>query len=216
MLSEGLNLQDCDKIINYDLHWNPVRLIQRFGRIDRIGSEHDSIYGYNFLPERELEKHLGSAGAACTAASRKSTTPLARTRPSWTGERLNEEAMYAIYGEGEIGHYEEDGVDEFVDLNEAEEIIRQLRESQPELVRPDHDLRDGVRCGGGQVRRSTVVLCRAGNYKQLYQVDEAGQVVSPGCAAHPERAEVRPGYAGRDRCPRPQRSRHGGEASVRS
>src|SRR5207237_2416315 len=39
VLSEGLNLQDCDKIINYDLHWNPVRLIQRFGRIDRIGSD---------------------------------------------------------------------------------------------------------------------------------------------------------------------------------
>jgi len=50
VLAEGLNLQDCDNIINYDLHWNPVRLIQRFGRIDRIGSEHDVVYGYNFLP----------------------------------------------------------------------------------------------------------------------------------------------------------------------
>ena len=43
ILTEGLNLQDCDNIINYDLHWNPVRLIQRFGRIDRIGSEHERI-----------------------------------------------------------------------------------------------------------------------------------------------------------------------------
>jgi superfamily II DNA/RNA helicase len=43
VLAEGLNLQDCDKIINYDLHWNPVRLIQRFGRIDRIGSDHDVV-----------------------------------------------------------------------------------------------------------------------------------------------------------------------------
>ena len=50
VLAEGLNLQDCDKIINYDLHWNPVRLIQRFGRIDRIGSDYDKIYGFNFLP----------------------------------------------------------------------------------------------------------------------------------------------------------------------
>ena len=47
VLAEGLNLQDCDKIINYDLHWNPVRLIQRFGRIDRIGMEHDVVYGFN-------------------------------------------------------------------------------------------------------------------------------------------------------------------------
>ncbi|MFA5451315.1 MAG: helicase-related protein, partial [Dehalococcoidales bacterium] len=59
VLAEGLNLQDCDKIINYDLHWNPVRLIQRFGRIDRIGSDHDVIYGFNFLPEIGIERNLG-------------------------------------------------------------------------------------------------------------------------------------------------------------
>ena len=58
VLAEGLNLQDCDNIINYDLHWNPVRLIQRFGRIDRIGSEHEQIFGYNFLPETKLDKNL--------------------------------------------------------------------------------------------------------------------------------------------------------------
>ena len=59
VLAEGLNLQDCDNIVNYDLHWNPVRLIQRFGRIDRIGSEHETIYGFNFLPETGLEQQLG-------------------------------------------------------------------------------------------------------------------------------------------------------------
>ena len=59
VLSEGLNLQDCDTIINYDLHWNPVRLIQRFGRIDRIGSDHDTVYGLNFLPETGMDKYLG-------------------------------------------------------------------------------------------------------------------------------------------------------------
>ncbi|HVF27212.1 MAG TPA: C-terminal helicase domain-containing protein, partial [Pyrinomonadaceae bacterium] len=59
VLSEGLNLQDCNIIINYDLHWNPVRLIQRFGRIDRIGTEHETVYGFNFLPETGLDKNLG-------------------------------------------------------------------------------------------------------------------------------------------------------------
>src|SRR4030042_1315602 len=58
-LFENLNPQDCDKIINYGLHWNPVRLIQRFGRIDRIGSDHDIIYGFNFLPETGIERNLG-------------------------------------------------------------------------------------------------------------------------------------------------------------
>ena len=61
VLSEGLNMQDCDTIINYDLHWNPVRLIQRFGRIDRIGSTHDKVLGLNFLPEVGIEQNLASA-----------------------------------------------------------------------------------------------------------------------------------------------------------
>ncbi|HSV72934.1 MAG TPA: DEAD/DEAH box helicase, partial [Chthonomonadales bacterium] len=59
VMSEGLNLQDGDVVVNYDLHWNPVRLIQRFGRIDRIGSQNDVVWGFNFLPEKALEKQLG-------------------------------------------------------------------------------------------------------------------------------------------------------------
>ncbi len=59
VLSEGVNLQDADTLINYDLHWNPVRLIQRAGRIDRIGSAHEEIEVASFLPERELEAGLG-------------------------------------------------------------------------------------------------------------------------------------------------------------
>ncbi len=57
-LSEGQNLQDADFMINYDIHWNPVRLIQRFGRIDRIGSVHKSIYGVNFWPAKNVDDYL--------------------------------------------------------------------------------------------------------------------------------------------------------------
>ena len=57
-LSEGQNLQDADFLINYDIHWNPVRLIQRFGRIDRIGSRHDSIHGVNFWPAKDVDNYL--------------------------------------------------------------------------------------------------------------------------------------------------------------
>ncbi|MBN2561149.1 MAG: helicase [Phycisphaerae bacterium] len=58
VLSEGQNLQDCGVIINYDLTWNPIRLVQRNGRIDRIGSPHDEIAIYNMFPEDELERLL--------------------------------------------------------------------------------------------------------------------------------------------------------------
>jgi len=59
VLSEGQNLQSCDTVINYDLHWNPTRMIQRSGRIDRLRSPFDIIYIQNFFPEEGLEKLLG-------------------------------------------------------------------------------------------------------------------------------------------------------------
>jgi hypothetical protein len=57
-ISEGQNLQDCDFLINYDIHWNPVRIIQRFGRIDRIGSLNSQIQLVNFWPNMELDEYL--------------------------------------------------------------------------------------------------------------------------------------------------------------
>lgn len=57
-ISEGQNLQDCDYLINYDIHWNPVRIIQRFGRIDRIGSSSHSVQLVNFWPTDDLNKYI--------------------------------------------------------------------------------------------------------------------------------------------------------------
>ena len=57
-ISEGQNLQDCDYLINYDIHWNPVRIIQRFGRIDRIGSLNEKVYLVNFWPTEELDEYI--------------------------------------------------------------------------------------------------------------------------------------------------------------
>lgn len=57
-ISEGQNLQDCDWLVNYDIHWNPVRIIQRFGRIDRIGSQNEHIQLVNFWPNMELDEYI--------------------------------------------------------------------------------------------------------------------------------------------------------------
>lgn len=57
-ISEGQNLQDCDYLINYDIHWNPVRIIQRFGRIDRIGSKNACIQLVNFWPDMDLDEYI--------------------------------------------------------------------------------------------------------------------------------------------------------------
>ena len=61
-ISEGQNLQDCDCVINYDIHWNPVRIIQRFGRVDRIGSKNESIQLVNFWPDMNLDEYINLKG----------------------------------------------------------------------------------------------------------------------------------------------------------
>lgn len=61
-ISEGQNLQDCDYLVNYDIHWNPVRIIQRFGRVDRIGSRNESIQLVNFWPDMDLDEYINLKG----------------------------------------------------------------------------------------------------------------------------------------------------------
>lgn len=61
-ISEGQNLQDCDFCINYDIHWNPVRIIQRFGRVDRIGSLNENIQLVNFWPDIDLDEYIDLRG----------------------------------------------------------------------------------------------------------------------------------------------------------
>lgn len=61
-LSEGQNLQDADMVINYDIHWNPVRIIQRLGRIDRLGSPNKQIFGINFWPSNNINSYLNLQG----------------------------------------------------------------------------------------------------------------------------------------------------------
>lgn len=178
VMSEGLNLQDADQIINYDLHWNPLRLIQRFGRIDRIGTEHSNVYGYNFLPETELDKGLGLKDRLLRRIQEIHDTlgeDAAILDPS---ERLNQEAFIAIYRGETVDQYEDTDDEELVDLTEAEEFIRQLSETNPQLFEKISTLRDGIRAAKRNDHEGTVVLCRASNYRQLYLVDDDGEIIS--------------------------------------
>ena len=179
VLAEGLNLQDGDKIINYDLHWNPVRLIQRFGRIDRIGSEHDKVYAFNFLPEIGIERNLGLKGILQNRIQEIHDTigeDAAILDPS---ERLNEDAMYAIYEKkgGQLSLFE-DEEEGFVDLNEAEEILRLLRRENPGEYDRIAALRDGIRAAMPSTHKGLYVMCEAGRYQQLFLLDAQGKVAS--------------------------------------
>ena len=179
VLAEGLNMQDCDKIVNYDLHWNPVRLIQRFGRIDRIGSEHGEIFGFNFLPETGIEENLG-LGEILRHRIREIQATIGEDAAILEpGEKLNEDAMYAIYEKDEATFegYEEDE-ENFTDLGEAVEFFRQLREEDPEEFERIAALRDGIRAGKPSREKGLYVFCRSGGYRQLYLLDESGEIKS--------------------------------------
>ncbi|MGB8348261.1 MAG: helicase-related protein [Ktedonobacteraceae bacterium] len=179
VLAEGLNLQDCDKIINYDLHWNPVRLIQRFGRIDRIGSEYDVIYGFNFLPETGIEKQLGLRQKLHNRIQEIHDTIGEDSAILDRTETLNEDAMYAIYEQkgNQLSLFEEED-EAFVDLNEAEEMMRQLRKENPAEYERIAGLQDGLRAVRAGDQPGYYVFCRAGRYQQLFLVDKQGNIIS--------------------------------------
>lgn len=182
VLAEGLNLQDCDNIINYDLHWNPVRLIQRFGRIDRIGSEQEIIFGFNFLPELGIERNLGLRATLHNRIQEIHDTIGEDTKILDETERLNPDAIYAIYEPKVSGQVQPElwgkPEDEFLDLNEAEEILRQLRKDDPPELDRIANLRDGIRTARSSLQKGLFVFCQAGRFQQLFLLDDRGSVVS--------------------------------------
>jgi len=171
VMSEGLNLQDCDQIINYDLHWNPVRLIQRFGRIDRIGTEHEMIYGYNFLPEKELDRGLGLMEKLRRRVNEINTMLGADGALLDPSEKLVDQAFYAIYQGQSVDGFDTQDDEDLVDLTEAEEFMRQLKEDNPALFEKIKNLRDGIRSAKAGDGQRAYVVCRAGNYHKIYSVN---------------------------------------------
>lgn len=104
-ISEGQNLQDCDFLINYDIHWNPVRIIQRFGRIDRIGSLNDSISMVNFWPDIQLDEYIN--------LKRKVESKMIITNMTSTGDDniLNENEKDLDYRKAQLEKLKEDVID---------------------------------------------------------------------------------------------------------
>ncbi len=116
-ISEGQNLQDCDYLINYDIHWNPVRIIQRFGRIDRIGSENKVIQLVNFWPTKDLDTYIDLA------------------------ERVRGRmVLLDVSATGEENIIEENKTKE---MNDLEYRKRQLEQLQNEVIDPE-DISGGI------------------------------------------------------------------------
>ena len=179
VLAEGLNLQDCGMLINYDLHWNPVRLIQRFGRIDRIGSEFEEIHGFNFLPELGIESNLGLQETLRNRIQEIHDTIGEDAAILDNTEQINEEAMYAIYEQDNAQlNLFEDSQETGMSFIEAEEILRQIKRQDPEEYERIENLRDGIRTGIPATTKGTYILCRLSSYQQPCLFDETGRLLT--------------------------------------
>ncbi|HEY6154639.1 MAG TPA: helicase-related protein [Candidatus Udaeobacter sp.] len=195
VLSEGLNLQDAAYILNYDLHWNPVRLIQRFGRIDRLNTLHREIFAFNFLPDPKLEQHLGIAQTlreriAEIHESIGEDSPILDPE-----EQLNEKAMYAIYeGDGKALESFEEAEEDYdsLGIQAAEDFIRKLQREEPEFMAKikalPHALRTARNLDWPQSQDSALsqlkekpaifFFGKAAEFEKLYLADADGNVIA--------------------------------------
>ena len=144
VVSEGQNLQDSARVLNYDLHWNPVRLIQRFGRVDRIGTEHDVIHLHNMWPDFEVDRDLDLTDRLSRRIQLFHDLIGLDNRLLSDAEQLNADAMYRIYGDQQLPD-SDDGLDDVSVHQRAVATLQRIREDQPELWEQIKGLPDGIR-----------------------------------------------------------------------
>lgn len=177
ILSQGLNLQDAYIVINYDLHWNPVRLIQRIGRVDRIGTESDKVYCFNFLPEKEIEKHLGLKERLSRRIQEIHDTIGEDSKILDETERINEEDMYAIYS-GDEKVLDKEYEEETFTIDEIKNIIKEIEKNNPNYLEKIKNLPDGIRSAKGfGDKKYLYTFLKCGDYEKLYLIDENGNII---------------------------------------
>jgi len=170
---EGVNLQDANLVINYDLHWNPLRLIQRIGRVDRLGSGHEDIYALNFLPETELEEELGIVDRVESRVQEISSVLGEDGEILSPEDNVNRSYMEDIYAEEDIEQVEQD-VNEIVgsdDLIGPASSLQDLKQENPDLLSWLDD-RDGIRSAMEWDRDydGVIIVYRQGDYTTPYLV----------------------------------------------
>jgi superfamily II DNA/RNA helicase len=144
VISEGQNLQDCNRVLNYDLHWNPVRLIQRFGRVDRIGTTHEVIYLHNTWPDLQVDAELSLTQRLINRIQAFHDFIGLDTQLLSQTERINPNAMYRIYEQKRLPD-EDDVLDEVAGHQRGIALLQRLQQEDPELWAIITKLPDGIR-----------------------------------------------------------------------
>ena len=162
VLSEGVNLQAGQVIINYDFHWNPVRLIQRAGRVDRIGSQNEYVTVHNFLPDPKIEQDLGLEASVSHKIDEIQRVIGEDYKILTENETINTQDIYAIYNQdNSILDREEENP---LEPSKFEQILRNIQINDPEYWDKFKKIPDGVRSSGKKTTSGQLLLaCESGS-----------------------------------------------------
>lgn len=171
--SEGLNLQDANLVINYDIHWNPLKLIQRIGRVDRLGTEHSTVYVHNFFPETALEDELGVVETVKNRISEINSVLGMDGKVLTEEDQPNHTFMERIYEEDmkSVEEYEKSELLADDEVTGSVNKLRRLKEKEPELLEEIKEM-DGARSAIEWNRDfdGVFVLLHQGDYTTPYIV----------------------------------------------
>jgi superfamily II DNA or RNA helicase len=170
VLSEGQNLQDARIVINYDFHWNPVRLIQRIGRVDRIGTEADTIEVYNFLPDDKFTLQLDLKSRVQNRINEIQQIFGLDSKVLSEDEILNERSVFAIYVEENESVLDTDDKIYTV-FDKAEGILQKLKATNETEYSRIINLKDGIRTSCHSDKKGLFAYLTSGNLHRLYFYD---------------------------------------------
>ena len=181
VIAEGQNLQDCNRVFSYDIHWNPVTLIQRYGRVDRITTEHTEVHLHNMMPDPAVESEIGVRERVRDRVQAFHDLIGLDNVILENGERVNPESIYGIY-DGEMPEERDDLSESLAVAQEANALLNRLRREEPELwqrlwLMPD-GLRAAMTANDHPNDGATLTLVASGDEKQGYAVNSSGDIVA--------------------------------------
>ena len=180
VIAEGQNLQDCNRVFSYDIHWNPVTLIQRYGRVDRITTEHTEVFLHNMMPDPTVENTIGVRERVRDRVQAFHDLIGLDNVILENGERVNPDSIYGIY-DGEMPEEQDDISESLAVAQQANALLNRIRREEPDLwtrlwLMPD-GLRAAMEVDSHPNSGYTITLVTCGDNKQGYAVNSEGTTV---------------------------------------
>ncbi len=179
VMSEGTNLQDAGMVINYDIHWNFVRLIQRAGRIDRIGQEREIINLASFLPDPKIESDLQLHHRVKNCIDDYMRVIGDDNKVLEESEKLNPDDMYAIYEKQDESKLESE--DSILSVDKLEKKLKEIEKTDEEYYNFILQMQDGIRTSAKKIipeMKDDIIVTafQSGTFRKYYQIDGKGNV----------------------------------------